>query len=268
MHTFMEILRDHLRYRRQIFKLAKADLVKTYKGAALGWAWAIIRPTITIAVYYFAFSVGLRRGTDVSGFPFFLWLLGGIVPWFYITSVFTGGAASIRKYSHLVTKIRFPVSVIPTFTSMSHLVTNGIMTLIVMLIFIAMGYWPDLYWLQLPLYFVMMFVFFTVWALFAGMLSVISKDFLHLVQSSTTALFWMSGIMYDVSGINSPVLQAIMLYNPVTLIVNGYRNCFIHKVWFWENPVELRNYFIVLAIMMVLAVRTYKKLFRSIADVL
>jgi teichoic acid transport system permease protein len=190
------------------------------------------------------------------------------VPWFYITSVFTGGAASIRKYSHLVTKIRFPVSVIPTFTSMSHLVTNGIMTLIVMLIFIAMGYWPDLYWLQLPLYFVMMFVFFTVWALFAGMLSVISKDFLHLVQSSTTALFWMSGIMYDVSGINSPVLQAIMLYNPVTLIVNGYRNCFIHKVWFWENPVELRNYFIVLAIMMVLAVRTYKKLFRSIADVL
>ena len=47
----------------------RADLVKTYRGAALGWAWAIIKPAVTIFVYWFAFEIGLRAGKDVNRFP-------------------------------------------------------------------------------------------------------------------------------------------------------------------------------------------------------
>ena len=65
MHSLIEILKDHFQYRQQIFKLAKADLVKTYRGAALGWAWAIIKPAVTIFVYWFAFAIGIK------GFSFF-----------------------------------------------------------------------------------------------------------------------------------------------------------------------------------------------------
>ena len=36
MHTFIEIIKNHIQYKQQIFKLAKADLIKTYRGAALG----------------------------------------------------------------------------------------------------------------------------------------------------------------------------------------------------------------------------------------
>ncbi len=35
MGTLKEIVQDHIKYRKQIFKLAKADLVKTYRGALL-----------------------------------------------------------------------------------------------------------------------------------------------------------------------------------------------------------------------------------------
>ena len=35
MKILIEIIKDHIEYRKQIFKLAKADLVKTYRGAAL-----------------------------------------------------------------------------------------------------------------------------------------------------------------------------------------------------------------------------------------
>ena len=51
-----EIIKEHIAWRSQISKLAKADLMKTYNGAALGWAWAIIKPAVTIFVYWFAFS--------------------------------------------------------------------------------------------------------------------------------------------------------------------------------------------------------------------
>ena len=65
-----DIIKDHITYKQQILKLAKADLVKTYRGAALGWAWAIIKPAVTIFVYWFAFEIGLRAGKDVNRISF------------------------------------------------------------------------------------------------------------------------------------------------------------------------------------------------------
>ncbi len=66
-----EIIKDHITYAQQILKLAKADLIKTYKGAALGWSWAIIKPAVTIFVYWFAFEIGLRAGKDVNRISIF-----------------------------------------------------------------------------------------------------------------------------------------------------------------------------------------------------
>ena len=56
MSTIREIWQEHVEWRGQILKLAKADIIKTYSGAALGWAWALIKPTLTIAVFWFAFT--------------------------------------------------------------------------------------------------------------------------------------------------------------------------------------------------------------------
>ena len=114
----------------------------------------------------------------------------------------------------------------------------------------------------------MMFLFFTCWGLFSGVLSAISKDFLNLVKAMTTALFWMSGIIYNANGIDQEWIKNILLFNPITLIANGYRNCFIYKQWFWETPQELLNFAIVYLIMIILAVRSYRKLRKDIPDVL
>lgn len=266
--VIVEILKTHFKYRKQILILAKADLIKTYKGAALGWAWAIIRPAITIATYYFAFSIGLRVGKPVGEYSYFLWLISGMIPWFYISTMYSVGAGSIRKYSYLVTKIRYPVCTIPTIVSLAEMVTHIAVVILVMLIFIISGKMPDIYWLQLPLYTLLMFLFFTTWSLFAGMLGVVSKDFLHLVRSSTMVLFWMSAILFDAEKISSPGFRRILRYNPITIIVNGYRNTFIHKVWFWEKWTELRNFGIVYLLMLLLAVWAYKRLVKEIPDVL
>ena len=268
MNIIKTIFNEHLKYRKQIVKLAKSDLIKTYRGSALGWAWAFIKPVVTIFVFWFAFSFGLRTGNDVDGYPFFLWMIAGFVPWFYMTEMITGGASCIRGNKHLVTKMKFPISVIPTFTSLSKLVVHFILLAVTAVIFALFGYFPDKYFLQLPIYILFMFVFFTFWAIFAGMLSAMSKDFLNLVKAFTTAIFWVSGIMYDVNGIEQVWIKNILMFNPVTIIVNGYRHVFIDKTWFFEVPLELRNYFIVLAVMIALALWAYKKLYKDIADVL
>ncbi|MBQ0038734.1 MAG: ABC transporter permease [Clostridiales bacterium] len=268
MSVLNEVIRAHLHYRKQLFKLAKSDLVKTYKGAALGWAWAFIQPMITIFTYYFAIAVGLRSGKPVNGCPYFLYLISGMIPWFYMSGTFTGGAGSIRHYRYLVTKIRYPVCTIPTIVSTSKLMINGVLTVVMLSIFVACGYRPTIYWLQIPIYFLMMYLFFTAWALFAGMLSVMSKDFLHLVQSVKMMLFWMSGILYNVDKVNNHTIRTILKFNPITIVATGYRHSLINKVWIWEDLVTLRNYVIVYVVMVALALWVYKRLIKDIPDVL
>lgn len=268
MKTLINIFKEHITYRKQIFKLAKADLIKTYRGSALGWAWALVKPVVTIFVFWFAFSFGLRAGKPVDGFPFFLWLIAGFVPWFYMSEMITGGAACIRNNKFMVTKMKFPISVIPTFVSLSKFAVHILLVLIMIVIFILFGFMPDVYLLQLPLYMLMMVLFFTVWGLFGGMLSAISKDFLNLVKSLTQAIFWMSGIIYNVDSINIPWIRTILNYNPVTIVATGYRHCFIDKTWFFEDSQAIINYCIVLLVMIIGAVWAYKKLYRDIPDVM
>ena len=268
MSTFEKIISDHIRYRKTIFKLAKSDLIKTYKGTALGWSWAIIRPAMILSVYYFAFTVGLKSNSPVEGYSFFLWLIAGVIPWFYMQGMIVAGAASIKKYRFLVTKIRYPISTIPTFVGLSHLFVNLILLLIMMAIFILSGHTPDKYWMQIPLYILMMFALCEAWSLFSSLLAAFSSDFMHLVRSVTIMLFWVSGIMYDVNRIDNDIIKNIMLLNPITVIVNGFRNTFVYKEWFWANTYELLGFIIVVLILYSLALFCYKKLEYEISDVL
>ena len=268
MSTIGTIISEHIEWRGQIFKLAKSDIIKTYSGAAFGWAWALVRPTLMIFVFWFAFTYGLRGGGPVEGYPFVLWMIPGFIAWFYMSDMLTQGAGAIRKYRFLVTKMKFPVSTIPTFISISKFAIHLCLMVLVVAIFIVTGNFPDIYWLQLPFYMLCMILFFTAWGLFASMLAAMSVDFLNLVKSVTQAIFWLSGIMWDINRIQSPTIQFIMHFNPVTYIATGYRNCFIYKVWFWEQPDRLLIFAIVLLVMILLALWAYKKLIKDIPDVL
>ena len=155
----LEIIKEHIGFRKQIIRLAKADIVKTYKGAALGWLWAIIKPVTTIFVYWFAFAIGLRAAKSIDGHPFFLWLVVGIIPWFYMSEMFTQGTDAIRRYSYLVTKMKFPVSTVPTFVSLSKLLIHLCMVVLLIILLNIKGYPIDIYYLQLPFYILMMFLF-------------------------------------------------------------------------------------------------------------
>ena len=268
LNDFIKILKEHWKYRQQLIKLAKADLVKTYRGAALGWSWAIIKPVVTIFVYWFGFEIGLRSGGDINGYPFFLWLIAGIIPWFYISDMLTSGTEAIRRYSYLVTKMKFPVSTIPTFVSLSKIAINIFLLIVMMLIYWTFGHTPDVYWLQAIYYIFLIFLFFTTWSLFSSLLAAISKDFGNLVRAFVSAVFWLSGIIWNPEKIKIGWLKKALDANPVTYIVNGFRDCMINKVWFWEQPHKLMYFAIMFIIMLSLALWAYRKVRKDIPDVL
>ena len=268
MRTLLFILKEHFVWRGQILLLAKADIIKTYSGAALGWLWALVKPLVTIFVFWFAFTYGVRAGGDVNGYPFALWMIPGFMAWFYMSEMLRKGTDAIRRYRFLVTKMKFPVSTIPTFVSLAHLAIHFVLMVIVAIIFVATGHMPSIYWLQIFIYMLLMFVFWSFWGLFASLLGSMSKDFINLVRALNTAIFWMSGIMYDVNSIPNATIQNIMYFNPVTYIATGYRNCFIYHRWIWEEPEQLLIFFGMLIVMIILAIWSYRKLIKEIPDVL
>lgn len=268
LNDFIKILKEHWRFRQQLLKLAKADLIKTYRGAALGWAWAIIKPVVQIFVYWFGFQIGLRTSKVVNGYPFFLWLIAGQVPWFYMNDMLTAGTESIRKYSYLVTKMKFPVSTIPTFVSISKMTINLLLMAVVMILYVCFGFPPTIYWLQLIFYILISFGFWTTWGLLGALLAAISKDFANLVKSFVSFLFWFSGILWNPDTVKVIWLRKILRLNPITYIVTGFRDCFINKVWFWEKPSRLLYFLIAWGAMLLMALWAYRKVRKDIPDVL
>ncbi len=264
----MDILRDHWAFRQQICKLAQTDLVKTYRGAALGWAWAVIKPAITIFVFWFAFTFGLRSGAPVHGYPYALWLIVGLVPWFYLGEMLSAGTDAIRSYPYLVNKMRFPVSTISTFVSLSKYYIHLLLLGLTVVIYFIAGGTLDVYFLQLPLYMALLFLFATVWSLFSAPLSAISKDFSSLVKSMVQPAFWLSGVIWDPDTVDVPALQVFLDINPITFLTRGYRAVFITKQWLWEDPLPLIAFAIVMVVLIAVAVRTHTRLRKEIPDVI
>lgn len=185
-----------------------------------------------------------------------------------MSDMLVAGTDTVRKYSYLVTKMKFPVSTIPTFVSISKFIVHLVLVGIMILIFIFMGYTPTIYIIQLPFYMLLLFLFFTIWSLFASLLSSMSKDFGNLVKSMVTAVFWLSGILWNPETVKISWVKNVLMLNPVTFLTNGFRNCFINQVWFWEQPKRLLYFVIITVLMLILAVWTYKKLRKEIPDVL
>jgi teichoic acid transport system permease protein len=268
---FVQLIKDHFLWRNQIIKLAGSDLRKTYSGSALGWSWALIRPSVTIFVFWFAFSVGLRVKLGPEGFSFFQWLLAGMIAWFYVSDIWAGGADAMRKYRYLITKMKFPVPTIPTFVSLAKIFIHIMLFLVVLVIFAFGGHYPDVYYLQLPVLVLLMFLMGTGWAFFASVMASMSKDFLNLVKTFSQAIFWLSGIMWDPKApelIHIEWLQNILLFNPVTFVVTAYRDSLIYKIWIFEEPLPLVIFLTETVLIWCLALWVYKKAKHELPDVL
>ncbi len=263
-----KFIKLHAKDIRRIFYLAEADLVKTYRGSALGWAWALVQPLLMVVVYWFVFRIGWKVTTGNDQPDFFPWLLVGMVAWFFMTDMLSKGTNSLKNYSYLITKMKFPISIIPTFVALAKLEVHLSLLFMVLLYLGFVSHDVSIYWIQLPLYTLLMVAFFITWSLFASPLAVISKDFANLVRSTTRVLFWLSAILWNINNVDIPWLQTIMLFNPISFFVEGYRKALLGHEWFFEDTTALGAFALVFAIMIILAYITFKRARTELVDAL
>lgn len=269
----IQIPSEHYGFGKQTFMLAKNDLLKTYKGAIIGPLWAAMKPLFQLFVYWFAFAVGLRSPhSDEMGVPYFVFLLVGFLPWFFMSEVVSRGSKCINDNRQFVTKISFPVSVIMTYTTISKFYVHIFLFSLGYVYLLFAGITPTIYHLQIIPYAVMMFAFYLAltWSL-APMCS-FSKDFSNFITTIMSGLFWLSGVFYNSYSMNEGLAKELLLFNPMTYFVNGYRKAIIYNLWFYEGPYHpFRENMIFLfefVLVIILGIFNYNRLRKELSDVL
>ena len=109
----MNIIRELLANRRLIWKLSKNDFKTKYAGSYFGIIWAFVQPIVTILIYIFVFQFGFRAQPIATDIPYALWLVAGIVPWFFFSEALVNATNCLLEYSYLVKKVVFKISILP-----------------------------------------------------------------------------------------------------------------------------------------------------------
>ena len=250
------------------WELARRDLTRQYKGAALGVVWAAAQPISYVFIFWFAVEIGLRgsRG-PTNGFPFILWLVPGMFAWRVINSTLSLAGNSIRSYSELVTKVVFPSITIPQFNVISLFQVHAWLMVFAAVLLLVLGYPPTLYWIQLPYVVGANFAFCVVIATLLSALTTFSRDLVQIVKTSTTALFWFTPVIWPSENV-SGALGMVLRLNPIAYIVESYRWTLIYGRWFWESPGWTLYFWVFLILLGGVTLYVWNKLSRYFADVL
>lgn len=235
MTDLIQVLREIVTNLPIVNRLARFNVRARWADNYLGSIWDYLEPTIYIGTYFLVFGLGMYNGT-VENQPYILWLLTGIIPWYFIQGSFNKGLNSIKSQLGLLTKIRFPISVAPVMPVLEELRRFVAMTVAMIVILLLFGHMPDIYWLQFVYAFFAMFMTVLAHNLINSTLTVIVPDYKAAMSALFRLLFFTSGVIINIDAKHLPfVLVSVIKMFPFYYVLETFRDTFLFKHWFWEQ---------------------------------
>lgn len=232
MSFIFTVIKEQIQHFYLIRRLSWYELKINNKNNYLGMLWEIINPAIQIAIYWFVFGYGIRAGRSVDGVPFFHWLLAGILVWFFFQTAILQGSKSIYSRIKIISKMNFPMSVIPSFVIFSRLYPHLLLLGIAIILFQFLGYPITIYYLQLPYFLFATTILLFALTLITSTLTTIVRDVQQVVQSIMRVLIYLTPILWVTFKLPEWV-QGLMKLNPLYYLVVGYRAALLGEGWYW-----------------------------------
>jgi teichoic acid transport system permease protein len=265
--SLKEIAGSHIRYGRRLGHAAIATLQEKNLSTVLGWFWLFANRMVYVFAFALALGIGLRQAKIAAGdSPYLIWLMAGIFTCNFITSMLGSGANVFSSRKKVIKQNLFPLSTTPTQVVLPQFIIMLIFFVLLMIYSVIRGEFPNIYWLQFPVILVLMFMFFYFFSLLASCFCALSKDVHNFIRIIKTPLFWVSGVIFDVSGVDIPAFKVFLLVNPVTFFVNALRDTFCFDSWFFLNIRALLCFGIVFLVIMILALHFYNVLKVEVCD--
>lgn len=221
-------LGDLWRYRELIYFLIWRDIKVRYKQTALGVAWAILQPFLTMVVFTIFFGRLANMPSDEVPYPIFSYT--ALLPWtLFAKGISDAGRAMVSNRS-MITKIYFPRMVVPTASVTSGLVDFAIAFTVLIAMMIYYNYAPGSTYqvvltpavFTLPLFLLLALVTTLGVGLWLSALNVNYRDVNYILPFLTQIWLFLTPVVYP-SSMLSPKWQLVYALNPMAGVVNGFR---------------------------------------------
>lgn len=197
------------------------DIVVRYKEAALGIAWVVIKPLLTMLLFTFVFGLVARFPSDNVNYALFV--LAAMIPWQYFANCTNDSCSSLINNSQLITKAYFPRLVLPLSQITAQLIDLGINTLIFLLLTPFLGSFPSFAQLALiPFLSLWTYLFCVATGLWLAPLTARFRDVRFLVSFILQFGMFLSPVGYGTFLIPEK-WSWIYALNPLVGIIDAYR---------------------------------------------
>jgi lipopolysaccharide transport system permease protein len=207
-------------YRELFYFLTWRDIKVRYKQTALGAAWAVLQPVLTMIVFSLFF--GDLAGVPSGGAAYPLFAFAALVPWtFFATSV--GLAAnSLVQYEELVSKVYFPRLIMPAAAVLACLLDFAIAFVVLIAMVFAYGETPSAAVALIPLFTLLAVVTAVAVALWLSALNVVYRDVRYTVPFLVQLWLFISPVAYASDLVPEP-WRTVYGINPMAGVIDGFR---------------------------------------------
>jgi lipopolysaccharide transport system permease protein len=206
--------------RELLYFLIWRDVKVRYRQTALGVAWAVIQPVMTMVVFSIFFGKLAKMSSD--GVPYPIFAFAALVPWTLFANGLTMGTNSLVGSSHLIKKVYFPRLIIPTATVLAGVVDFVIALGVLFVLMAAYGITPTLNSLWLPAFLMLTVISSLGVSLWLSALNVGYRDVKYMIPFLTQIWMFATPIAYS-STLLSGNWRTVYGINPMVGVVEGFR---------------------------------------------
>ncbi len=219
-------LREIWNYRELLFFLVWRDIKVRYKQTALGAAWAVIQPVMTMIVFSIFFGRLAKIPSDGVPYPIFAYT--ALLPWQLFAFALTESSNSLVGSQNLITKVYFPRLVIPLASVLAGIVDFVIAfgVLLVLMFWYGITPGPAIVWL--PLFMLLALATALSVGLWFSALNVKYRDVRYTIPFITQLWMFATPVAYPSSLVPKP-WRAWLGLNPMAGVVEGFRWALLGK---------------------------------------
>ncbi len=213
-------------YRELLYFLVWRDVMTRYKQTAIGAAWVVVQPLITMILFTLIFGNLARFPSD--GIPYPLFAFAALLPWTYFAQALTKTAGSVVSSSNLVTKIYFPRLLIPIAAAVAPVVDLFFAFLVMLPLLLWFKIVPTPALLALPLFILLAVITALSVGLWSAALNVRYRDVNSVIPFVIQIWMYASPVAYPVSMVPEK-WRLLYSLNPMVGVIEGFRWALIGK---------------------------------------
>lgn len=257
----MEAIQDLWRYRELFYFLAWRDVKIRYKQTALGIAWAVLQPLMTMVVFTLLF--GKLGNLPNDGIPYPVFYFAALLPWTYFSATLVNSGNSLVVNANLLTKVYFPRMILPSSAAVSGLVDFGVGFVLLLGIMAYYGIVPGSGLLLWPLLLMHLFALALGVSMILAALNVKYRDVKYTLPFLVQLWLFATPVIYPTSMIPEQY-RPLLALNPLTGIIDAFRSALVPvKSIDWQL---LSVSSLITVIVLAVAIVYFKRTERAFAD--